>query len=125
MKNSLACVIFKEKKSTIFSIILKQLEKWENYKKKRCLTRKSCLFYSVESKLFLISKYNKTNDKVFRGKNINNHKYRFFDSIIFKYIFSIKMMETIPDQLESCRYYVCVQKQLKFGMIKGVSFFSL
>ena len=27
----------------------------------------------------------------------------FFDSIIFKYIFSIKMMETIPDQLESCR----------------------
>jgi hypothetical protein len=30
MKNSLACVIFKEKKSTI---ILRQLEKWENYKK--------------------------------------------------------------------------------------------
>jgi hypothetical protein len=26
------------------------------------------LFYSVESKLFLISKYNKTIDKVFRGK---------------------------------------------------------
>jgi hypothetical protein len=37
MKNSLACVIFKEKKSTIFSIILKQLEKWENYKKKDVL----------------------------------------------------------------------------------------
>ena len=35
------------------------------------------------------------------------------------------MMETIPDQLESCRYDVCVQKQLKFGMIKGVSFFTL
>jgi hypothetical protein len=35
------------------------------------------------------------------------------------------MMETIPDQLESCRYDVCVQKQLKFGRIKGVSFFSL
>ena len=37
------------------------------------------------------------------------------------------MMETIPDQLESCRYEydVCVQKQLKFGMIKGVSFFTL
>jgi hypothetical protein len=51
--------------------------------------------------------------------------YRFFDSIIFKYIFSIKMMETIPDQLESCRYDVCVQKQLKFGMIRGVSFFTL
>jgi hypothetical protein len=30
MKNSLACVIFKEKKSTI---ILRQLEKWENYEK--------------------------------------------------------------------------------------------
>jgi hypothetical protein len=30
------------------------------------------------------------------------------------------MMETIPDQLESCRYDVCVQKQLKFGKIKGV-----
>jgi hypothetical protein len=37
MKNSLASVIFKEKKSTIFSIILKQLEKWENYKKKDVL----------------------------------------------------------------------------------------
>lgn len=35
------------------------------------------------------------------------------------------MMETIPDQLESCRYDVCVQKQLRFGMIKGVSFFTL
>jgi hypothetical protein len=33
MKNSLACVIFKEKKSPIFSIILRQLGKWENYKK--------------------------------------------------------------------------------------------
>jgi hypothetical protein len=33
MKNSLACVIFREKKPTIFSIILRQLEKWENYKK--------------------------------------------------------------------------------------------
>jgi hypothetical protein len=33
MKNSLACVIFKEKKSTIFAIILRQFEKWENYKK--------------------------------------------------------------------------------------------
>ena len=32
--------------------------------------------------------------------------YRFFDSIIFKYIFSIKMMETISDQLESCKYDV-------------------
>ena len=32
MKNSLACVIFKEKKLTIFAIILRQLEKWENYK---------------------------------------------------------------------------------------------
>ena len=28
-----AGVIFKEKKSTIFSIILRQLEKWENYQK--------------------------------------------------------------------------------------------
>ena len=35
------------------------------------------------------------------------------------------MMETIPDQLESCRYDVCVQKQLKLGLIKGVSFFKL
>jgi hypothetical protein len=33
MNNSLASVIFKEKKSTIFAIILMQLEKWENYKK--------------------------------------------------------------------------------------------
>ena len=54
-----------------------------------------------------------------------SHTYRFFDSIIFKYFFSIKMMETIPDQLESCRYDVCVQKQLKLGLIKGVSFFKL
>jgi hypothetical protein len=50
-------------------------------------------------------------DKAFRGKQFNNHKwlshmYRFFDSIILKYIFSIKMMETISDQLESCRYDV-------------------
>ena len=67
MKNSLACVIFKEKKSTIVVIILRQLAKWENYKK-IYLSRKQCLFYSVESKLFLISKYNKTIDKVFRGK---------------------------------------------------------
>ena len=71
------------------------------------------LFYRVESKLVLISKYNKTIDKAFRGKKNNNHKwlshtYRIFDSINFKYIFSIKMMETIPDQLESCRYDVCV-----------------
>ena len=129
MKNSLACVIFKDKKSTIFSIILRQLEKWENYQK-RYFTRKPWLFYRVERKLVLISKYNKTIDKVFRGKQINNHKwlsqtYRFFDRIIFKYIFSIKMMETIPDQLESCRYDVCVQKQVKFGMIKRVSFFIL
>ena len=35
------------------------------------------------------------------------------------------MIETIPDQLESCRYDDCVQKQLKFGMIKGISFFTL
>ena len=35
------------------------------------------------------------------------------------------MMEIIPDQLESCRYDVCVQKQLKFGMIKGASLFTL
>ena len=35
------------------------------------------------------------------------------------------MIETNPDQLESCRYDVCVQKQLKFGKIKGVSFFIL
>ena len=35
------------------------------------------------------------------------------------------MMETlIPDQLESCRYDVCVQKQLKFGIIKMLSFFT-
>jgi hypothetical protein len=33
MKNNLACVIFKWKKSTIFAIILRQLEKWENYHK--------------------------------------------------------------------------------------------
>jgi hypothetical protein len=56
MKNSLACVIFKEKKSTIFAIILRQFEK--NGKTiKRYLTREQWLFYSVESKLVLISKY--------------------------------------------------------------------
>ena len=43
-----------------------QLEKWENYKKAIYLNcRKQWLFYSVESKLFLISKYNNTIDKVF------------------------------------------------------------
>jgi hypothetical protein len=69
MKNSLACVIFKEKKSTIYAIILRQLEKWENGNIIiRYPTRKNWLFYSVETKLFLISKYNKTIDKVFRGK---------------------------------------------------------
>jgi hypothetical protein len=35
------------------------------------------------------------------------------------------MMETVPDQMESCRSDVCVQKQLKFEMIKGVSFYTL
>ena len=51
MKNSLACVIFKEKKSTILAIILRQLEKWENYKKKKKKknTRKPWLFYSVKA----------------------------------------------------------------------------
>jgi hypothetical protein len=34
-------------------------------------------------------------------------------------------MEIIPVQLEFCSYDVCVQKHLKFGMIKGVSFFTL
>jgi hypothetical protein len=97
---------------------------------KRNLTRKPWLFYSVESKLVLISKYNETIDKVFRGKCFNNHMwlshtYRFFDSIISKYIFSIKIMEIIPVQLEFCSYDVCVQKHLKFGMIKCVSFFTL
>jgi hypothetical protein len=66
MKNSLACVIFKGKKSKHFAIILRQLEKWEIIT--RHLTGKQWSFYSVESKLFLISKYNKTIDKVFRGK---------------------------------------------------------
>jgi hypothetical protein len=32
MKNNLACVIFKEKKSTIFAISFRQPEKYENYK---------------------------------------------------------------------------------------------
>jgi hypothetical protein len=36
--------------------------------------RKHWLFYSVESKLVLILKYNKTIDKVFGENNINNHK---------------------------------------------------
>jgi hypothetical protein len=54
---------------------LRQLEKWENGNIIiRYPTRKHWLFYGVETKLFLISKYNKTIDKVFRGKNINNHK---------------------------------------------------
>jgi hypothetical protein len=43
----------------IFSIILRQFEKWENYK--RYLARKPWLFFSVESILVLISKYNKNN----------------------------------------------------------------
>jgi hypothetical protein len=129
MKNSSACVILLKRKNQQFFQLF-----WGSLKNgkiiKRYLTRKPWLFYRVESKLVLISKYNKTIDKVVRGKQINNHKwlshmYRFFDSIIFKYIFSIKMMEAIPDQLESCRYDVCVQKQLKFGMIKGASLFTL
>jgi hypothetical protein len=33
MKNSLACVIFKKKKSINFAIILMLLEKWENHTK--------------------------------------------------------------------------------------------
>ena len=66
MKNSLACVIFKEKKPTIFAIILRQLEKWENYKK--ISFQKALIVYDVESRLALISKYNKTIDKVLRGK---------------------------------------------------------
>ena len=132
MKNacSLACVIFKEKKFQLFFQLF-----WGSLKNgkiiKRYLTRKPWLFYRVESKLVLISKYNKTIDKDFRGEkkiiisDCSIYTYRFFDSIIFKYFFSIKMMETIPDQLESCRYDVCVQKQLKLGLIKGVSFFKL
>ena len=61
-----------EKTTTIFEIILRQLEngkiinKGNNNIIKRYLTRKHWLFYSVESKLVLISKYNKTIDKVFR-----------------------------------------------------------
>ena len=114
MKNSLASVIFKEKKSISFAIILRQVEKWENHnKKKSYLTRKQWLFYSVESKSFLISKYNKTIDKVFRGININNHKWLhtdFLTELSLNTFFLIKMMETIPDQLESCRYDVCFQK---------------
>jgi hypothetical protein len=51
--------------------------------------------------------------------------YRCFDSLILENIFSIKMMETILDQLESCRYDVCVKTIIKIGMIKGVSFFTL
>jgi hypothetical protein len=31
MKNSLVCVTFNGKKSTMFAIILRQLEKWEIY----------------------------------------------------------------------------------------------
>ena len=101
---------------------------------KRYLTRKHWLFYSVESKLVLISKYNKTIDKVFtEGKtnliiqNVRDCPIRtdFWTALSLNIFFSIKMMETIPDQLESCRYNVCVQKQLKFGIIKGISFFTL
>ena len=51
MKNSSACVIFKENKSTFFAIILRQLEKWKIIK--RYQTRKPWLFYRVESKLVL------------------------------------------------------------------------
>ena len=36
--------------------------------------------------------------------------YRFFNSNIFKYICSIKMMKTIPDQLGYYKYDVCVKK---------------
>jgi hypothetical protein len=59
MKNSLACVIFK----------MRQLEKWENYKK-ISYQKALVVLYRVESKLVLISKYNKTIDKVFREKKI-------------------------------------------------------
>jgi len=40
-------------------------------------------------------------------------------------MFSIKMTETIYDQLESCRYDVSVKQYSKYGMIKGASFVTL
>jgi hypothetical protein len=49
----------------------------------------------------------------------------FLAALSLNNFFLIKMMDSIHDQLEYCRYGVCVQKQLKFGMIKGVSFFTL
>ena len=71
---------------------------------KRHFTRKQWLLYSVESKLFLISKYDKTIDKVLRKKIliiISNCP--ILTALSLDIFFSIKMMETIPDQLESCR----------------------
>ena len=65
MKNSLACVIFKEKKNQFFQLFLR-LEKWELSKD----ISPGCS--RVESKLVLISKYNKTIDKVFREKKITS-----------------------------------------------------
>ena len=41
MKNSLASVIFKEKKSISFAIILRQVEKWENHNKKKVILPES------------------------------------------------------------------------------------
>ena len=129
MKNSLACVIFKEKNQQFLQLFSGSLKNGKIIK--RYLIRKPWLFYWVENKLILISKYNKTIDKIIRGKQklliISDCSIRtyFLTALSLSLFFSIKMMETIPDQLESCRYDVCVQKQVKFGMIKGVSFFTL
>jgi hypothetical protein len=71
----LACVNFKEKKTSIFAIFCGNLKNGKTIKS--YLTRKPWLFYSVESKLVLISKYNKTIRQLIKsleGKNINNHK---------------------------------------------------
>jgi hypothetical protein len=48
-----------------------------------------------------------------------SNTHRFFDSIILKYIFSIKMTETIYDQLESCRYDVSVNNNQNMEWLKA------
>ena len=66
MKNSLACVIFKEKNQQFLQLFSGSLKNGKIIK--RYLIRKPWLFYRVENKLILISKYNKTIDKIIRGK---------------------------------------------------------
>ena len=77
----------------------------------QCLCDKTYEVFPVRMRqLVLISKYNKTIDKVFRGKIliINDCPIRtdFLTALSFNIIFHSKRLETIPDLLESSWYDV-------------------